>query len=74
MDDLRHLARSLRAEGISLVLDFVFNHTSDEHRWAEAAREGDPDYADYYFLFPDRTLPDAYDRTLREIFPGQASR
>ena len=36
-----------------------------------AAREGDPDYADYYFLFPDRTLPDAYDRTLREIFPDK---
>lgn len=71
MDDLRVLATELRQEGISLVLDFVFNHTSDEHRWAKAARAGDPAYADYYFLFPDRTLPDAYDRTLREIFPDK---
>jgi amylosucrase len=53
------------------VLDFVFNHTSDEHRWALAAQAGDEDFADYYFVFPDRTLPDAYDRTLREIFPDQ---
>jgi len=71
MDDLRALATDLRACGISLVLDFVFNHTSDEHRWALAAQAGDEDRADYYFIFPDRTLPDAYDRTLREIFPEQ---
>ena len=37
MDDLRQLATELRQEGISLVLDFIFNHTSDEHRWAKAA-------------------------------------
>ncbi len=71
MDDLRALADDLRAAGISLVLDFVFNHTSDEHRWAQAALAGDSDYADYYFLFPDRSGPDAYDRTLREIFPDK---
>ncbi|MDI9549234.1 MAG: alpha-amylase family protein [Chloroflexota bacterium] len=69
MADLQRLARALRDEGISLVLDFVFNHTSDEHRWAQKAQAGDPDYADYYFLFPDRQTPDAYDQTLREIFP-----
>jgi amylosucrase len=71
MDDLRALAADLRAAGISLVLDFIFNHTSDEHRWAKAALAGDPDHAEYYFHFADRTLPDAYDRTLREIFPDQ---
>ena len=71
MDDLRTLATELRENGISLVLDFVFNHTSDEHRWALAAQAGDEEHADYYFIFPDRTMPDAYDRTLREIFPDQ---
>lgn len=71
MDDLRALAADLRAAGMSLVLDFIFNHTSDEHRWAEAALAGDADHGEYYFLFEDRTLPDAYDRTLREIFPDQ---
>ncbi|MEZ4676484.1 MAG: amylosucrase [Caldilineaceae bacterium] len=71
MADLRQLATELRQHGISLVLDFVFNHTSDEHRWAKAALTGDPDYEQYYYFFPDRTMPDAYDRTLREIFPDQ---
>ncbi len=71
MAELAELGRELRAAGISLVLDFVFNHTSDEHTWARRAQAGDPDYQDYYLLFPDRTLPDAYDHTLREIFPDR---
>ncbi len=71
MDDLKALAADLRAVGISLVLDFIFNHTSDEHRWAQAALAGDPDHREYYFIFPDRTAPDAYERTLREIFPDK---
>ena len=70
-DDLKALAADLRAVGISLVLDFIFNHTSDEHRWAKAALAGDPDHREYYFIFPDRTVPDAYERTLREIFPDK---
>ncbi len=69
LDDLRELAARLRDEGIKLVLDFVFNHTSDEHDWARKARAGDAAYQDYYLTFPDRTLPDQYERTLREIFP-----
>lgn len=67
--ELTQLAVELRANGISLVLDFVFNHTSDEHRWAQAALAGDGAHQDYYFIFPDRTLPDQYDAHLREIFP-----
>jgi amylosucrase len=69
--DLRALASALRRQGISLVLDFIFNHTSDEHEWARRCAAGEPGYEDFYLLFPDRTLPDAYDRTVREIFPDQ---
>ena len=69
MDDLRLLSNELREVGISLVLDFVFNHTSDDHAWAKLAQSGDREYQDYYYLFPDRTEPDQYEQTLREIFP-----
>lgn len=72
MDELCELAAEFRQQGISLVLDFVFNHTSDEHEWALKALQGDEDYQEYYLIFPDRTLPDAYETMLREIFPEQA--
>lgn len=71
MEQLEALARAFRAEGISLVIDLVFNHTSDEHAWALAARAGDPDALDIYRIYPDRTVPDQYERTLREIFPDE---
>lgn len=68
-DDLARLSDALQSAGIDLVLDFVFNHTSDEHAWAKAALAGDPTYQNYYYLFDDRTVPDQYEHTLREIFP-----
>jgi amylosucrase len=67
--DLRTLTDKLHGAEISLVVDFVFNHTSDEHEWAVRALQGDPAYEDYYFLFPDRTMPDRFEKNLREIFP-----
>jgi amylosucrase len=69
MADLRDFATALRKEGISLVLDFIFNHTSDEHEWAMGALSGNSRYKDFYYIFPNRNMPDAYDKTLREIFP-----
>lgn len=72
MQQLAGLAAELRRENISLVLDFVFNHTSDEHEWAERALDGEEQFQNYYYMFPDRTMPDQYEQTLREIFPEQA--
>ncbi|MCO8121635.1 alpha-amylase family glycosyl hydrolase [Stieleria sp. TO1_6] len=69
VNDLRLLAQDLREAGIVLVLDFVFNHTADDHDWAKQAQAGNFEHREFYYLFPDRTEPDKYERTLREIFP-----
>ncbi|MFT3797292.1 alpha-amylase family protein [Microbacterium sp.] len=69
MAQLTELAAELRLAGISLVVDFIFNHTSSEHEWARKAVCGDPEFADFYLIFDDREMPDAYERTTREIFP-----
>ena len=69
VEQLRALAAELRANCISLVVDFIFNHTSDEHEWARKASAGDPGYSDYYWIYPDRTRPDAFEEQVREIFP-----
>jgi len=72
MDDLERLTKSLRENGISLVMDLVLNHVAKEHEWAEAARRGEPRYRDYFIMFPDREMPDQYERSLPEIFPDFA--
>ncbi|MGO4598345.1 alpha-amylase family protein [Terrabacter sp. 2RAF25] len=72
VDDLRSLASDLRAQGISLVLDLVLNHVAREHEWARRARAGESHYRDYFHVYPDRVMPDAYERTLPEVFPDFA--
>ncbi|MDF1860901.1 MAG: alpha-amylase family glycosyl hydrolase [Verrucomicrobiales bacterium] len=71
IDDLRILAEELRRQGISLVLDFVFNHTSDEHEWARRAFEGNEAYQDFYLMFDTRQETEEYQRQLRAIFPDE---
>jgi glycosidase len=71
VEQLRDLAEALRQAGICLVLDFILNHTADDHAWAQRARQGDLDYQEYYFIFPDRQMPDLYEQHLREIFPDE---
>jgi amylosucrase len=71
MKQLAELSRALRQNGISLVVDLVFNHTSNEHEWALKAIAGDQDYQDYFRMFLDRRMPDEYEKNLREIFPDE---
>ena len=71
IDQLSALASDLRAAGISLVVDLVFNHTANEHTWAERAKAGDEEFVDFYRIFPTRELPDRYEQNLREIFPDE---
>ncbi|UBV42975.1 alpha-amylase family protein [Deinococcus taeanensis] len=72
MDDLSALAADLRSRGMSLVLDLVLNHVAQEHDWARRARAGEPTFREYFHIYPDRTQPDAFERTLPEIFPDFA--
>ncbi|MCK5196783.1 MAG: amylosucrase, partial [Spirochaetales bacterium] len=69
MSDLRELTQVLDQNGISLVLDFILNHTSDQHEWAKKAKEGDPKYQNYYYIFDNRKQVDEYAPHLRDIFP-----
>jgi amylosucrase len=72
MDDLTELAGRLHARGMSLCVDLVLNHTAKEHAWARGWWAGDPAYRDFYFAFPDREMPDAYERTIVPVFPDRA--
>ena len=72
MQELRATADKLHEAGISLTLDLVLNHVALEHEWAEKARKGDAKYRDYFYVYPDRTIPDQFEQTLPEVFPDFA--
>lgn len=68
-EDLLALTTKLRSKNMYLMLDFVVNHTSDEFEWAKKAMQGDKKYQDYYYTYPDRTIPDQFEQSLPEVFP-----
>jgi amylosucrase len=72
LDDISSLAESMRRRNMLLTLDVVVNHTSDEHEWAQRARQGEQKYQDYYYIFDDRVVPDMFEETMPEVFPENA--
>lgn len=49
MDDMDELIKKAKALDISIVMDLVVNHTSDQHIWFKEAKKGkDNPYRDYY--------------------------
>lgn len=49
LEDMERLLAKANEMGIRILLDMVFNHTSDEHKWfVEAKKSKDNPYRDYY--------------------------
>ena len=72
MEDLEDLTAECHRQGISCCLDFVMNHTSEDHEWARAARNGDPVARSRYFFYDDWFVPNIYEETVPEVFPTTA--
>ena len=72
MEDLEHLADACRADNISLCLDFVMNHTSEEHEWAQRARNNEPGYRQRYFFYDNWDIPRQFEATVPQVFPTTA--
>ena len=72
MDDLAELAEKCHEKGISLCMDFVMNHTSEDHEWAKRARQGDGEYMSRYFFYADPSIPQEYEKTVPQVFPTTA--
>lgn len=72
MDDLEQLADACREKGISLCLDFVMNHTSEDREWARKARAGEPGYRDRYFFYDNWDIPNEFEKTVPQVFPTTA--
>ena len=72
MEDLEDLASDCHAQGISVCLDFVMNHTSEDHAWARRARAGEKEYQDRYFFYDDWSIPSEYEKSVPQVFPTTA--
>ena len=72
MEDLESLTAACRKEGISVCMDFVMNHTSEDHEWAKRARAGEGEYMSRYFFFDSEAIPAEYEKTVPQVFPTTA--
>ena len=72
MDDLASLASECHRRNISVCLDFVMNHTSEDHAWAKAARAGDPEAQSRYFFYDNWDIPNEFEKTTPQVFPTTA--
>ena len=72
MEDLAELANDCHSRGIAVCLDFVMNHTSDEHEWAKKAKAGDVTCQQRYFFYDSWDIPNAYEQTVPQVFPTTA--
>ena len=72
MEDLDALAEACHEKGLNLCMDFVMNHTSEDHEWARRARAGEGEYMSRYFFFDNGEIPAQYERTVPQVFPTTA--
>lgn len=72
MEDLKSLTAACHKKNINVCMDFVMNHTSEDHEWARRARQGDGEYMSRYFLFDNYTMPAMYEKTVPQVFPTTA--
>ena len=72
MEDLESLTTACHKKGINVCMDFVMNHTSEDHEWAKRARQGDGEYMSRYFFFDNSYIPTLYEKTVPQVFPTTA--
>lgn len=72
MKDLARLTEKCHENGMNVCMDFVMNHTSEEHEWAKRARAGEGEYISRYFFYDNGDIPARYEETVPQVFPTTA--
>lgn len=72
MEELREVTKRCRKKDISVCMDFVMNHTSEDHAWAKRARNGEREYMDRYFFYENYDIPAQFEQTVPQVFPTTA--
>ena len=72
MEDLADLCQECHHREMAVCLDFVMNHTSEDHEWALRARQGEKEYQDRYYFYADQSIPAEYEKYVPQVFPTTA--
>lgn len=72
IEDLESLTAACHKKHMNVCMDFVMNHTSEDHEWARKARQGDGEYMSRYFFYDNDEIPNMYEKTVPQVFPTTA--
>ena len=72
IEELAEVTSECHKKQISVCMDFVMNHTSEDHEWAVRARRGEGEYMSRYFFYDNYDIPAQYERTVPQVFPTTA--
>ena len=72
IEDLADLAEACHEKDMNLCMDFVMNHTSEDHEWAQKARMGEGEYMSRYFFCDNENYVREYEKTVPQVFPTTA--
>lgn len=71
MADMELLIAEAKKRDISIILDLVLNHSSNQHRWFQEALKGKDNPYYHYYIWRDGT-PDRYPNDMQSVFGGPA--
>ncbi len=66
------LVEHYHKNGIKVCIDYVINHTSNDHEWATNALSGDIKYQNYYYMYDTDEIPKNFEKTMNQVFPSIA--
>lgn len=72
MEDLEQLTKACHKRHMNVCMDFVMNHTSEDHEWAVRAKQGDGEYMSRYFCYDNYDIPAEYEKIVPQVFPSTA--
>ena len=72
MEELASLCSACHEKKMSVCMDFVMNHTSEDHEWAKRALAGEKEYQDRYFFYDTPDIPQEFEKTVPQVFPTTA--
>ena len=72
MEDLAELTSACHEKNMAVCLDFVMNHSSEDHEWAVRAKNGEKEYQDRYFFYDNWNIPNEFEKKVPQVFPTTA--
>lgn len=72
MEDFKELVREAHKRDIKIIVDFVPNHCSNQHKWFKESEKNKTNSKKDWFYWRDKKDSDSIPNNWRSVFSGYA--